>query len=228
MQFFSYFVTRVVDEWGTTTYRMTYMGMYAIVTTIVILLLASSIFFGWRKRFEVIQLAFSSMTVSLAYIVSVIRLYRFPMGGSVTLFSMLVLSLIGYWYGLGAGILTGICYGLLQMLLDPYLMTPAQVVTDYVLAFGALGISGFFAGPSRHNLTQAYIAAVCGRYFFSILSGCLFFSQYAEAAGYSSPLCYSIVYNGTYLGAEALIGVLLIQIPIVKKALYFLERHAKE
>ena len=61
-----------------------------------------------------------------------------------------------------------------------------------------------------------YLAAVLGRYFFAVLSGVLFFGQYAESYGWNSPLLYSLVYNGTYLGAEVLLTIVLFSIPAVR------------
>lgn len=71
------------------------------------------------------------------------------MGGSVTLFSMLFICCIGYWYGLRTGIMTGVAYGLLQLISDPYIISLPQMITDYILAFGALGLSGIFCNKKN-------------------------------------------------------------------------------
>ena len=88
------------------------------------------------------QLAVSAICVALAFVTSNIKLFSFPFGGSVTLLSMLFICLVGYWYGFKAGILTGVAYGLLQLIVDPYVLTLPQLLVDYPLAFGALGLSG--------------------------------------------------------------------------------------
>ena len=77
------------------------------------------------------------MAVALGTVLSNIKLFHFPTGGSITLLSMLVACLPGYFFGLGAGLMTGFAYGVLQLLIDPYVLYPMQLVMDYLLAFGA-------------------------------------------------------------------------------------------
>ena len=108
------------------------------------------------------------------------HLFDMPLGGSVTLLSMLFIVLIGYWYGPYAGIMTGMAYGLLQFILEPIFYTVPQMLVDYPLAFGALGLAGFFY-QKKHGLIIGYIAGVLGRYFFAFLSGVIFFAAYAPA-----------------------------------------------
>ena len=79
-----------------------------------------------------------------------IKLFHLPMGGSITLFSMLFIVLIGYWYGPEVGIMTSVAYGLLQFVIDPVFYSIPQLLVDYPLAFGALGLSGFFH-DSKHG-----------------------------------------------------------------------------
>lgn len=140
-----------------------------------------------------------------------------PMGGSVTLLSMLFIVLIGYWYGLGAGLTAAFAYGILQLVVDPYIISVPQMLVDYLFAFGALGLSGLFS-KSKHGLIKGYIAGVLGRYFFAFLSGWIFFGMYAPEE-FPNAVVYSLAYNGAYLGAEALITLIIICLPPVQKAL---------
>lgn len=160
-----------------------------------------------KKRFNTKQLVFSSIAIALAMITSMFPVYSFPFGGSVTLFSMLFICLIGYLYGPSAGICTGIAYGILQLIIKPYIYFPIQVLVDYPLSFGALGLSGLF-WKSKHGLIKGYILGVLGRYFFAVLSGWLFFAEYAWE-GWSA-LPYSLTYNAAYIFTEAIITIILI------------------
>ena len=81
------------------------------------------------------------MAIAAAFVTSDIKLFHLPFGGSITLFSMLFLVLIGYWYGLRAGLMTAIAYGFLQLVSDPYIISIPQMLVDYIFAFGALGLS---------------------------------------------------------------------------------------
>lgn len=162
------------------------------------------------------KLIFSAMAIALATVTSYIKVLEMPMGGSVTLLSMLFICLIGYWYGPKAGLLTGVTYGILQFILDPYVLSIPQVLIDYPLAFGALGLSGFFCNK-KHGLIKGYLTGVAGRCLFAVLSGVIFFAAYAPEG--MNPFVYSVLYNGSYLGAEALITVIVAAMPPVSKAL---------
>ncbi len=162
------------------------------------------------------RLVFSAAAIALAQVTSMIKVIEMPMGGSVTLLSMLFIVLIGYWFGPSAGLITGAAYGLLQFMIEPVFYTIPQMLTDYPLAFGALGLSGFFH-KQKHGLIIGYLAGVLGRYFFSFLSGVICFASYAPD-NMAAPI-YSLVYNGSYLGAEATITIILIALPPVSKAL---------
>lgn len=178
---------------------------------------------GERKKMSAKQLAFCAVALALAMVTSMIKLFRFPFGGSVTLFSMLFICLIGYFYGPGTGILTAVAYGVLQFILGPYIYTPIQVVVDYPLAFGALGLAGFF-WKSKNGLLKGYIIGVVGRWVFSVISGWVFFGEYAWDGWAALP--YSLCYNGAYIFAEAIITIILISIPPVKKAINYVKNMA--
>ena len=176
------------------------------------------------------QLVFSAAAIALAMVLSNVKIIHMPMGGSVTLLSMFFITLIGYWYGIKGGLLAAVAYGFLQFVLGGYFMSLPQMLCDYPLAFGALGLSGLFSPKSgvssAKTMIAGYLVGVAGRYVFSIISGVVFFASYAADAGYESPLVYSAVYNGAYLGLEALITVVVILIPAVQKGLNTVKRQA--
>lgn len=211
----SLFVNKVTDEWGT-SYSLTGLGYGALIAAILILLILACYLTGENKRIETKPLVFAAVAMALGMITSFLKLFEAPMGGSVTLFSMLFICCIGYWYGLRTGLITGFAYGLLQLVSDPYIISLPQMITDYLLAFGALGLSGLFHNK-KNGLIKGYIAGVLGRYLFAFLSGLIFFASYAEGTGMSAPL-YSLAYNGSYLGCEAALTLITLAIPAVNKA----------
>ncbi len=234
----------VVDEWGGTTYVPTVLGNVLLVAVIVVLLAAAVVFAklhakrleeGQRAdaggngakngRLTIKQLTFCAMAVALGMVLSNIKLFDLPYGGSVTLLSMLVICLPGYFFGLGAGLMTALAYGVLQLLIDPYILFPLQLVVDYVLAFGALGLSGLFSN-AKNGLVKGYITAVLGRYVFAVISGWIFFGEYAWEGW--APLPYSLAYNGSYLFAEAAISIVIILLPPVKSTIGRIRRLALE
>ena len=216
------FYNVVVNEWGETTYVPTTLGNICLVILILVLLFLAAGFIKKRsKKLSVQQLAFCAVAIALGTVLSNIKVFSFPTGGSITLLSMLIICLPGYWFGLGAGILTGVAYGVLQMLVDPYILFPAQLVVDYLLAFGALGLSGLFC-KRKHGLIPGYILAVLGRYTFAVLSGWLFFGMYAWEGW--NPLPYSLAYNAIYIFAEAAVTIVVLLLPPVRKALEMVKK----
>lgn len=156
------------------------------------------------------------MAIALAFVTSFIKFLHLPMGGSITLFSMFFICLIGYWYGLRVGLMAAVAYGILQMVVDPYIISVPQMLCDYIFAFGALGLSGVFSN-AKHGLIKGYLLGVVGRYVFSFLSGLIFFGQFAPEGMH--PAVYSASYNGIYIFTEAILTIIIISIPAVSKAL---------
>ncbi len=220
----------VVNDWGETTYVPTTLGNICLVL-VIIALLGMAVFFirkNSRKKsnkLTIKQLAFCAVAIALGTVLSNIKVFSFPTGGSITLLSMLIICLPGYWFGLGAGVLTGVAYGVLQMLVDPYILYPMQLVIDYLLAFGALGLSGLFA-KKKHGLISGYLTGVIGRFIFAVLSGWIFFGMYAWEGW--NPLLYSIAYNAIYIFAEAAVTIVILLLPPVKKAMDIVKKEALE
>lgn len=226
--FLSIFATAVDDGYGGTIYNPTLLGYTALVAVMIILLLLAAFLSSktgkGRHTFSTRQLVFAALSIALATVTSFLKLFDMPMGGSVTLFSMLFITLIGYWYGAKIGIVTAVAYGFLQLILDPYILSIPQMFVDYIFAFGALGLSGFFS-QSRYGLIKGYLFGVLGRFVFAVLSGVIFFASSAEGTG-MSPLVYSIAYNGSYLAAEAAITLILLALPPVRSAITQVKRLA--
>jgi len=162
------------------------------------------------------KLAFCAVAVALGTVLSNVKLFHFPTGGSITPLSMLMICLPGYWFGLGAGLISGVSYGILQLVIDPYVIHPLQLIIEYLLAFGALGLSGLFMN-GKFGLLKGYATGIIGRWFFASLSGWVFFAEYAWTGW--NPLIYSLTYNAIYIFSEAAITLLILWIPPVKNAL---------
>lgn len=214
----NFFATAITDEWGT-SYQLTGAGYTVLVLIMLAFLLLACFISGNVKKptFSTKQLVFSAMAIAAAMVTSYIKIFEAPMGGSVTLLSMLFICLIGYWYGLRTGLMTAIAYGFLQLIADPYIISFPQMMVDYIFAFGALGLSGLFSNK-KNGLIKGYIAGVLGRYFFAFLSGMIFFGTYAADYGMTAPV-YSLLYNGAYLVCEAVITLIILALPPVKKVM---------
>lgn len=205
---------------------------YAVCIIAGILLFAAGIVLAGkvsqRKKMGTKQLVFCAVTMALAFVTSYLKIFELPWGGSVTLCSMLFIVLAANWYGPRTGVLVGLAYGILQFLQEPYVLSFFQVCCDYILAFAALGIAGFFA-KSRHGLVKGYIAAVIARGAFHALGGYLYWMDYMpENFPRSLRSLYPILYNYSYLLAEAVITIIIISIPAVSRGLGRVRRTALE
>ena len=228
-----FFAFPTVNSWDEDVFQLTTAGIITVLVLmaalIAIAVLTSALKRSDRKTRKVSaakQLAFSGAAMALALIASeFLKFARLPMGGSVTFFSMLFVVLIGYWYGLRAGLLTAFAYGLLQFIINPVFYSPMQLLVDYPLAFGALGLSGIFS-DKKHGLFFGYLTGVIGRYFFATLSGVLFFAHYAPEG--QTPLAYSLGYQATYIVPEAVITLIVIAVPAVSKGLAQVKKLATE
>ena len=224
------FSTPTVNSWDEPVFKLTAAGIVTVVILIVLLILCSVLFLQKKERSRRLatkQLVFSGVAMALAIVTSEIKFARLPFGGSVTLFSMLFIVLIGYWYGAAAGLMTGFAYGLLQFVLDPVFYTPIQLLVDYPLAFGALGLSGFFCNR-KHGLIIGYVVGVFVRYLFAVLSGALFFGAYASDQSPIGIIIYSLGYNATYIVPEFIVTLILLAIPAVSNAMKRVRTMARE
>lgn len=183
---------------------------------------------GKKTGFSAKKLAFCAMAIAIAYVLSYVQVIKLPYGGAVTPFSMLFICLIGYWYGLKAGLLTGFAYSILQFLQDPYILTPFQVCCDYFLAFTALGLSGLFCSR-RHGLQIGYVVGILGRLLFHTIGGYLYWFDYMpDTFPTAIAWAYPIVYNGSYILLEGALTLILLAIPPVGKAMKQVKRIAAE
>lgn len=203
---------------------------YAIAIIAGIVLFLAAIYFAGKhsekQKLTTRQLVFCAVAMALAFVTSYLKIFTLPWGGSVTLCSMLFIVLVANWYGVGTGITVGLAYGILQFIQEPYVLSFFQVCCDYILAFAALGVAGFFA-KQRHGLLKGYIAAVIARGAFHALGGYLYWMSYMpENFPKSLTAVYPIVYNYSYLVAEAIITVIVISIPAVAKALVQVKKAA--
>ncbi|MCL2356433.1 MAG: energy-coupled thiamine transporter ThiT [Defluviitaleaceae bacterium] len=162
------------------------------------------------------MLAVGAVCIALAFMLNQVAIFRMPMGGSVTPMSMLFIVLAGYWLGPAFGILAGVSLGLLDTITGAFIVHPAQYVLDYILGFGALGISGFFR-RMKFGLQIGYIAGVFGRWVMVFLSGLLFFYMYAPEGQHAA--IYSAVYNLNYIAPEMIVTLIIISLPSMKHAI---------
>lgn len=169
-----------------------------------------------KRKWSVRMLANASLCIALSFILSYIRLYKLPQGGSITLASMLPMFMFAYAYGVGPGMLTGMAYGFLQFIQDAYFVHPVELLLDYPLAFAMLGLCGLAPRFSeRYGMIPGIVLGTFGRFLCAFISGIVFFGMYAPEGQHV--MVYSAVYNGLYLIPEAAICIVLAMIPQIQR-----------
>ncbi|MBQ1820161.1 MAG: energy-coupled thiamine transporter ThiT [Clostridia bacterium] len=171
-----------------------------------VVLLVSGIIVAASKRevaphkTDVRAMTYGAICVAMAFVLSYIKLFSAPLGGSVTLASMLPIMLYANLYGTKRGLLVGLVYGLLQFIQKPEIVHWAQVVLDYPLAFTLIGLAGL-----SKNLPVGTLIGGFARFVIHAVSGFLFYSEVLDGAA----LWYSITYNGAYMLFDTLICFVL-------------------
>ena len=99
-----------------------------------------------------------AVLVAVAQVLSFLKLWEMPWGGSVVL-SMIPLVLYAVRWGLGAGLLGGFAFGVLQFMFDGgFAIGWQSIVGDYLVAFTVLGLAGLVARRKSGVFTGTLIA----------------------------------------------------------------------
>lgn len=143
----------------------------------------------------------TGVLIALGTILSMIKVFELPYGGSITLFGMVPILILGYKYGLKWGAVSGLIYSVLQAVLgatasqafagmyDPenaaksVLNIVLMAVLDYFVAFTVLGLAGMFKGKIKNDvgaITAGSVVAVLLRLVAHFLSGWILWGSYAE------------------------------------------------
>ncbi|MBQ7679615.1 MAG: energy-coupled thiamine transporter ThiT [Butyrivibrio sp.] len=211
------------------TNGLTSTGYGIAIALIIVCCLIASLFLNKeeKNKFSAKRLAFSAICIALAFVTSFVELIPMPLGGSVKPFTMFFVCFAGYLYGPRTGLTASLAYALLNAVTDPdlYVISIPQMLCDYVLAYGIMGISGFW-NHKKFGMIKGYLAGVLGRFFFAFLSGLIFFAEYAPEGW--NPALYSAAYNGAYIGLEAVLTVIVLLIPPVHNALNRVKTYAYE
>ena len=179
----------------------------------------------YASRNRILAIAAGGISIAMATVLSLLKLFAMPQGGSITPASMLPIILYALCFGPVWGVGVGIVYGLIQYTIEPFNMTPVQVILDYFIAFGLLGFAGWFAQGKAARLEQpkilkrlaalpfwrvaiATVIGIAGRLAASFTAGVVFYAEFAPEG--QAPALYSLIYNGSYLIPEMVITIAIL------------------
>jgi len=177
----------------------------------IVMIVFAALFLGIvlrrKERMGAQQIAEIGLALALATILSEIKISGFwAQGGSVTAASLVPIIIIAFRYGGRAGLIVGIVHGLIQLIIGPYVVHPIQLLLDYPIAFGMIGLCGFFP----KNKILGIIVGLMGRFFMHFISGIIYFSSYAPKGW--NPFYYSFIYNISYIIPEILISIVVFKL----------------
>ncbi len=191
-----------------------------------------------EKRRNTLRLVTSGVLIGLASVLSVIKVFALPFGGSVTLFSMVPLLVLSYMYGVRWGLVCGTVYGVLQMLLGATMSQAfagldgwsviIMALLDYIVAYVVVGLCGMFKGRIKNDTVAFSLGAVVAillRLCCHFLSGWILWGSYASSYfeemnnsfgsfmlssfdGQLLAALYSLVYNASYMLPELVMSVI--------------------
>ncbi|MEA5152577.1 MAG: energy-coupled thiamine transporter ThiT [Oscillospiraceae bacterium] len=143
-----------------------------------------------------------AIMVAVAQILSYLKLWEMPWGGSIVL-SMIPILLYSVRWGLGAGLLSGFVFGVLQFTFDGgFAIGWQSIIGDYLLAFTVLGLAGLMRGKKGGVFTGTLIGGFA-RFLVHYVVGATVWAEYMpdEFFGLTmkSPWFYSLLYNLAYM-----------------------------
>ncbi len=178
----------------------------------------------------------SAIMVALATVLSMIKIWEMPLGGSITLLSMLPIMFISVRHGIKWGLGAAFVYSWTQIFTGEVFawgLTPTMLIAclllDYILAFSVLGLSGIFRKKGTAGVIAGITVSCVLRFILHFISGVVLWTNYEKFIVFgvewvNRPVLYSICYNGMYMLPETvftIIGaVLLLSIPQTKKLLF--------
>ncbi len=175
-----------------------------------------------------------AVMVALAAVLSYIRVFHLPWGGSVTLLSMLPIAIYSIKHGVVNGLFAAFVFSLIQLGqgavdgLFGWGLTPVMLIAcimlDYILPFTVLGLSGMFRKKSTVGWITGTAVAVILRFVMHFLSGVVIWHSVGklwEDFITDNEYLYSLCYNGAYMLPELIFtlagAVALFKIPQTRK-----------
>ena len=160
------------------------------------------------------QLVTSAIMLALASVLSLIKVWQMPLGGSITLLSMLPVCLLSIKYGYKWGLFSAFVYSLIQMAMDfGSLMSWGMtlkiwigcIIFDYIVAYTVLGIAGIFKDKGSMGIIAGVAIAIALRFISHVISGTIFFDIWCPEGW--NVLVYSLAYNGAYMAFEMIFTI---------------------
>ena len=174
------------------------------------------------KHSKIQMLCEAAMMIALAQILSYVKLYEFPQGGSIDC-AMLPIILFAVRYGPGWGALTGLVYGVLQYTLGNGIAIDwTSMIADYLIAFALLGLGAGLMRGRSHAMAKGTLLGGLLRFLAHFAVGAVIWGKYMPDMFFGLPMTnvwvYSFLYNAPYMAAD--IAIVLVLTAVLQKPLH--------
>lgn len=179
-----------------------------------------------KRILFLVEVAIFSALAILLDIIPFLSFKLWAQGGSVS-FAMVPVFIIAFRWGIKGGMATGLLFGIYQILMGAYIMTPLQTILDYIVAFAVIGLAGVVAKPlwgaiSANNRRSLVMWIVVGcfvgslfRFFGHFVAGIVFYGKFAPSG---QPVwLYSLLYNGGYMLPAFILSAVIISLLLMKR-----------
>ncbi len=179
----------------------------AVILTLGIFIVCIKRLKGFKSNTR--SIAMIGIVAAISILLSMIKLVPFPQGGGITLLSVLPVMILSTLVGIEEGILCAIIVASLQAIIEPPFF-PLQLPLDYFGSMVAIAFTPMFGTKKKTKLILGALLAGLLSTTFSVLSGVLFFGQFAPKG--MNLWLYSIVYNFLGRGVEILLAIIVLNI----------------
>ncbi len=168
-----------------------------------------------KNHEKITALVEGAVMLALAIVLSCLRIYKFPWGGSVTVLSMLPIAVYSIKYGLPRGLAISFLFALFQLCqgitdgLFGWGLTPVMLIScimlDYLLPYTVIGIAGMLRKKGAAGWIAGITVAITARFLLHFISGVVIWHSFGtlwEGFSTENEWLYSLCYNGAYMLPE--------------------------
>ena len=175
-----------------------------------------------KKQGTIYNITLSAVMVALGTALSFVKVWEMPLGGSVTLLSMLPIVMVSCMLGVKWGLASAFVYAAIQLFVDlgkvlSWGLTPAMLIGtllfDYIIAFTVLGLAGLFVKKGYYGVLGGTALAISLRFVSHFVSGYVIFRNLEQFSIFGNvftnkPFLYSVAYNGFYMLPELVLTLI--------------------
>ena len=166
-----------------------------------------------KKNLTLRALTEGAIFVALAQVLSYLKLWEMPWGGSVVL-AMVPIVLYAVRWGIVPGLLAGFVFGILQFVFDGgFAIGWQSIIGDYLLAFTAIGLAGLVKREKNGAIYTGTVIGGLARFLVHYVVGATIWAEYMPEEFFGMamkrPWFYSLLYNIAYMGPNIIITLVI-------------------